>query len=221
MKNTKKSWKRRKHRNGMRPQRKGSIKINIQEMPSRDEHAKWIEERVFGVNKIPLGKNVSLASNLLWAALEAGKIVNGQLEIPRDHWNKYLEAKAAGDAELAKADQHHQIIKLGQRGYGYFREHIQSNITSIALSAIQDKQPDFHAAPENINGHNYCKICIKSPTCKLLSIDFQSRLMDCRLLVSNWMRRLKAASEGNPLPDQVYNPSDPQPLIDAAHRFLS
>lgn len=121
-----KRWTKRKHRNGKRPERKGSIKINLLELPQLDDvlSISWgISEKLGSmlraVAPVPYLKDMSDLSNPAWvAAFNKSK--------------QDLEAYNMAAKPLERA-----AVMLG-KARNYLRAFTQVKSNAIALGAIND-----------------------------------------------------------------------------------
>lgn len=121
--------KRRKHRKGIRPFRKGTLKVRLVTLPTRDEHIKRIDQ----------------LSDLISLAMRDPKF---KVFYPMTYGE--LWAHKGHDAMMGAIL--HQI-KLMQRGYDYFRNHRQIQFADLAGPAVVEFDPVYSKV------HTACDTC--------------------------------------------------------------
>jgi hypothetical protein len=110
--------KRRKHRKGIRPKRKGTLKVNMSRLPTYDEHYQ------------------NLRALLIWREKHANLI---------EAFEHLKAGNRAAVERIIRLSKHTgRMVDSMQKGFNYFREHRQMNPTDLALRAINEVNPVYN-----------------------------------------------------------------------------
>lgn len=196
MKNTKKSWKRRKHRNGVRPERKGALKVRLRRLPEFVEMGKMVEaakekkiELLFAHSKFIIDSMKARTDMKPYSKEAREKYDETNTEF--EEWVKYLE----------------WAISKSLRGLSFLKVNEEQDVKALALDAIQGKQPYYHKESR----HPFtCNGCSEARDCKLKDADEESKLRMCA-----------AYNVGKCQPDNEYRQISLTPFVQNARKFLS
>lgn len=115
--------KRRKHRNGKRPERKGSIKVRIVTLPTYEQHraAAW---------NLMAYRDEKTSTTLLLQLIREGR-------------------KKEFDSLMKLSKDISSVIRGMQKGYDFFHEYHQADTMNLALKAINEVNPVFAGKRES------------------------------------------------------------------------
>lgn len=221
MKSTKKSWKRRRHRNGVRPQRKGNLKVNLRELPTALQHFNWINDKLLVRSQLTSAtteKDNDLVKRIMDVYFEKG----------------YKHAIAALDAWKNDDDRYGEYykeiskqIKLGQRANDFFINFRQTSIEGLAEMAIDNEQPNFHNEGRAHELRDTCLRCPRRDACPFTNASENLIEILCPIirLENNYgidpynepsiKKSIKPEDQG------PYRPINNEPFLEAAQRHLS
>lgn len=163
MKNkSKKSWRKRKHRNGVRPERKGSIKINLSDLPSKSEILD-LRFRYTGLDlATDMPKHPELDFNN-WYGEENQRRLR-QYQHDTDQW-------------AMRHDQWRAMYDRLVNAYKFLESYQQADPLSIALDCLNEKhQPELKPV---FYIEDFCDRCKKKNTCPIAKLDWSERMDQC------------------------------------------
>lgn len=156
--------KRRKHRKGIRPVRKGTLKVHMITLPTYDEHRQAITSLMVRQDKF------------------------ASLDDALKHFNNGNKIEFGRIMSMSKA--YSVLIGLMQKGYDYFREHRQIATIDLALNVINNVDPVY---AKNETMDEKCSRCTYNSECPLKRYTQRLRSKICCMTIEPSTHELTTA----------------------------
>jgi hypothetical protein len=148
--------KRRKHRKGIRPKRKGTLKVRISTLPTILEHCESVSNK-----------------------MDIYKLTEWNDEFPdanasRSDWNRYF-------INFERRKQSLLHISKMSRAYGYFLGFVQIQTNSLTTKLVIGESMDTSSG-EDIDHMGRCKSCDHKKDCPYTDLDGFDKVQRCPLL---------------------------------------
>lgn len=165
----KRNFKRRKHRNGKRPERKGSIRISLQELPG----ARNVFDLFCYCNDLQMRHFKKMPD---FPYLTDFKELNTPEYQHKFHtYEREMKQWREDDRRLKTT------VAFYRRGNDFLCKNKQVSTADLALDVINEVQPK---APVFFYIEDHCAKCKQSKRCPLMKLDYLERSERCKKLVA-------------------------------------